>query len=178
MMMEATSVTGTGARTDGLTFPLIASIGEDVIREAIDPETMAQIIGPGGTEDDLFSLYRGEEEGRAMHAIVEDGRLCGTITFTELPLSNIGFWVRREDRRRGLVRAAWEALSPDYGPAFSAECWAYNAAARGLLESLGFAKLYEHQEPEGLLIGYRKGDLRKLVQDRLAQMLGTVERTA
>lgn len=143
------------ARLGVMTYPEIGMIDLYTVRQALDSETIRQIVGPGATEQELHDLYIDGRPGMSIHAIVEDGVFKGTFTFLDrISSSYVGFWIRREDRRRGLGRAAWEALREENGPIFTAECWADNAGARGFLESLGFTLRNLSGEPGGQTAGY------------------------
>lgn len=151
-----------------LTFPRMEGMAPGIWRAALDPDTIRQIIGPGGTEAELEDLYAGRHPDKAVHAIMEDGVL-GCITFSDTFRSSIGFWVRADMRRRGLVRKAWETLSPDYGPVYDAACWKDNAAARGLLEAIGFTLTAEGTSPQGPWTSYvNRTALRRHIEEHAA----------
>lgn len=144
-----------------LTYPPFWTIPARTVETALDDETMALVTGPGMDAADLWEFHPHLAFGQPVHAIVEDGRFVGVMSFNppekagSMPGSTVvGFWLRRSARRRGILTSAWRHLSPMYGTRFSAGCWTRNEPVRGLLDQLGFRLVGRLQHTEGESLEY------------------------
>lgn len=114
--------------------------------EFCDDETHALSRGPGDNRP------RGEGWGEDSfdYAILEDGVVVGLIQFQKLTsLTHVGFFISKENRRKGILLSAWNALHQKYGMRFRAACWSHNTPAFAVLLAMGFKFTHHDRSKHG-----------------------------